>query len=94
MKETLTNYLIGISTETLLIQKFLNKHLPNYYDQVHSISFVVREDDRYKIEIILKKGSSNSDECDSFGILERVEKLIRLCGYNGSGCGVSVVKIA
>jgi len=45
------------------------------------------------MEIILKKGSDSLDECDSFGILDRVENLIALCGYDGSGCGISVVKI-
>ena len=93
MKETLINYLTGISTETQLIQKFLNKHLPDYYDQVHSISFVVKQEQRYRIEIILKRGSDSLDECDSLGILERVGNLIRLCGYDGSGCAVSVVKL-
>ncbi len=77
-----------------MIQNFLNKHLPNYYNQVHSISFVVKDEQRYRLEIILKKGSDSLDECDSFGILERVGNLIRLCGYNGSGCAISVVKMA
>lgn len=93
MRETLINYLTGTSTETQQIHKFINKHLPNYYNQVHSISFVVKEDKRYKVEVVLKKESSSLDECDSFGVLERVGKLISLCGYDPSGCCVSVVKI-
>lgn len=85
--------LFGVSTDTTILRNFIDKHLPTYFEQVHCVTVVIKEESSYKVEIVLKKGSENLHECDAFGVLFRVGNLINLCGYDGTACRVQVVRM-
>lgn len=85
MKEKFRNFRTNKSTN-FQISKVLKKLLDQDFDVLEEVFAVQTGNDHYEVLIVLKNNVISLHECDQFKLLDKITKILNLCGVH-QRCG-------